>query len=531
MIFHSPFPDVTIPEMSITSFALRHTMQLADKPALIDGLTGRSITYGQLEILVRRLAIGLAERGFGKGDVLAIYSPNVLEYAIAVHGTIAAGGAVTTINPLATAHELANQLKDSRAVYLVTTPALLPNALQAADWSHVRETFVFGEAETARPFDVLLADDGPWPAVAVEPRADVALLPYSSGTTGLPKGVMLTHYNLIANSYQVEGFDLLAEDDTVVAFLPFFHLYGLFGFLTYGLAAGATIVTMPRFDLEHYLQLLQDYRSQRAYVVPPVLLGLARHPMVERYDLSSLRSILSAAAPAGADLCSTIQARLGAIVKQAYGMTELSPVSHLIPESAPRVGAGGLVVRNTEVKIIDIDTGRELGPHQRGEIWVRGPQVMRGYLNRPEATAETITPDGWLKTGDIGYADEDGYFYIVDRLKELIKVKAYQVAPAELEALLVTHPAVADAAVIGVPDAEAGELPKAFIVPRGAADSDEIMAFVAERVAPYKKVRLIEFIDQIPKSASGKILRRVLRERQLEPSVVASPTANSTSAG
>jgi acyl-CoA synthetase (AMP-forming)/AMP-acid ligase II len=380
----------------------------------------------------------------------------------------------------------------------------------------VRETFVVGEAEGVRPFDLLLADDGSWPAVAVEPRADVAMLPYSSGTTGLPKGVMLTHYNLIANCHQVEGFDLLAEDDTIVFFLPFYHIYGLYVVLTYGLAHGATFVIMPRFDLEHYLQLLQDYRSVRAFVVPPVALALANHPVVDRYDLSSLRFILTAAAPAGPDLCEAIQTRLGAIVKQAYGMTELSPVSHLIPERAPRVGAGGLVVRNTEVKVIGIDTGRELGPHESGEIWTRGPQVMKGYLNRPDATAETITPDGWLKTGDIGYADEDGYFYIVDRLKELIKYRGYQVAPAELEAVLLSHPAIDDAAVIPSPDAEAGEVPKAFVVLRNDADPDEILAFVAERVAPYKKIRLVEFIDQIPKSPSGKILRRVLREREWE---------------
>jgi acyl-CoA synthetase (AMP-forming)/AMP-acid ligase II len=273
---------------------------------------------------------------------------------------------------------------------------------------------------------------------------------------------------------------------------------------------------MPHFDLEHYLQLLQDYRSARALVVPPVALALANHPVVDRYDLSSLRFIMTAAAPAGPDLCAAIQARLGAVVKQAYGMTELSPISHLIPERAPRVGAGGLVVRNTEVKIIDIDTGRELGPHERGEIWTRGPQVMKGYLNRPDATAETITPDGWLKSGDIGYADEDGYFYIVDRLKELIKYRGYQVAPAELEAVLLSHPAVVDAAVIPSPDPEAGEVPKAFVVLRNDADPEEILTFVAERVAPYKKIRLIEFTDQIPKSASGKILRRVLVERERE---------------
>ena len=521
MIVRSPLPDVEIPEISLTRYVLQHAERLDSKPALIDGSSGLAITYGQLATLVRRLAIGLSERGFGRGDVLAIYSPNLPDYAVAVHGVVAAGGTVTTINPLATAHELATQLKDAQAVLLVTHPALLPNALEAAAQSAVREVFVFGEAAGVRSFDVLLAADGPWPAVAVNVHADIVYLPYSSGTTGLPKGVMLTHHNLVANGHQVDGFDALTGDDTVVAFLPFFHLYGLFFFLTYGLAEGATIVTMPRFDLEHYLQLLQDHRSRRAYVAPPVLLGLANHPSVERYDLSSLRSILSAAAPAGAELCAAVSKRLDCIVKQGYGMTELSPVALLEPVRGGRPGASGVPLRNTEIRIVDLDSGENLRPGERGELWVRGPQVMHGYLNQPEATAATITSDGWLKTGDIAVVDDDGYVSIVDRLKELIKVKAYQVAPAELEALLVTHPAVADAAVIGVPDAEAGELPKAFIVPRGAANADEIMAFVAMRVAPYKRIRIVEFIDQIPKAASGKILRRVLRERTLEPSRVA----------
>jgi acyl-CoA synthetase (AMP-forming)/AMP-acid ligase II len=514
MIVRSPFPDVEIPELSLTDLTLRQTQRLASKPALIDGVTGQVMTYGQFEILTRRLAIGLVDRGFGKGDVLAIYSLNRPEFAVAMHGAIAAGGTVTTINPLATAHELANQLNDSGAIYLIASPEVLANALQAASETRVRDVFVFGEGEGARPFDVLLADDGPWPAIEVDVHEDVVLLPYSSGTTGLPKGVMLTHYNIVANCYQITGILNENEDDTVVAFLPFFHLYGLFVFLTYGLSMGITIVTMPRFDLEHYLQLLQDYRSERAYVVPPVVLALAHHPAVETYDLSSLRLLWTAAAPVSADLCVAVHQRLGCVVSQGYGMTELSPVSHMDPFGAERMGAVGVSVRNTESKVVDVETGRELGPNERGEVWVRGPQVMKGYLNNPQATANTITADGWLKTGDIGYVDDDGYFFIVDRLKELIKYKGYQVAPAELEALLVTHPSVADAAVIGVPDEDAGELPKAFIVPRGDADADEIMAWVAERVAPYKKIRRLEFIDQIPKAASGKILRRVLIERE-----------------
>jgi acyl-CoA synthetase (AMP-forming)/AMP-acid ligase II len=520
MIARSPFPDVEIPDVTLTSFVLGQAERWGDKPALIDGPTGRTISYVQLAASVRRLAVGLAHRGFGKGDVLAIYSPNLPEYAIAVHGAIAAGGSVTTINPLATTHELANQLNDASAVFLVTHPVLLENARQAAEWSHVREVFVFGTGDGATAFDVLLADDDAWPEVSIDPREDVAFLPYSSGTTGLPKGVMLTHRNLIADCVQVTGFDVVDEGDRLVAFLPFFHIYGIWLYLSLSLSAGATLVTMPRFDVEQYLQLLQDNRSKRTYVVPPVLVALAHHPVVDRYDLSSLRWIGTAAAPAGPEICAAVERRLGCTVKQGYGMTESSPASHFIPESAPRRGAGGVVVRNTEARVVDIESGADLGVHVQGEIWVRGPQVMKGYLNRPDATAATITPDGWLRTGDIGYRDEDGYFFIVDRLKELIKYKAYQVAPAELEAVLLSHPAIADAAVIGSPDAEAGEVPKAYVVLRNEANADEIIAFVAERVAPYKRIRRIEFIDQIPKSASGKILRRVLVERERERQTV-----------
>jgi acyl-CoA synthetase (AMP-forming)/AMP-acid ligase II len=434
---------------------------------------------------------------------------------VALHGALASGCTVTTINPLATAYELAGQLKDSRARYLIASPQVLASAQQGAEWSEVvEEVFVFGDAAGVRPFDVLLTEDGPWPTVDIDVHEDIALLPYSSGTTGLPKGVMLTHHNLVSNRFQAEGFDLVDPEDTAVAFLPFFHMYGLYLFLIYGPSIGLTTVTMPRFDLAHYLQLLQEHRSQTAYVVPPVVIALAHHPLVEQYDLSHLKTLLTAAAPAGADLCAAVEGRLGCSVTQAYGMTELSPASHACPRGAFRIGAGGVPIRNTEAKVVSIETGADLGPHERGEVWVRGPQVMKGYLNRPDATESTITPDGWLKTGDIGYYDEDGYFFFVDRLKELIKYKAYQVAPAELEALLLTHPGVSDAAVIGVPDEEAGELPKAYIVPRAEVTAEEIMTFVAERVAPYKKIRLLEFTDQIPKSASGKILRRVLVERE-----------------
>jgi acyl-CoA synthetase (AMP-forming)/AMP-acid ligase II len=292
-------------------------------------------------------------------------------------------------------------------------------------------------------------------------------------------------------------------------------MYGSF-ILELVLAGGGTLVMMPRFDLAPFLAAVQRYKVTRAYLVPPVILALVNDPIVDDYDLSSLACINSAAAPLGPDLGQRCQERLGCTVVQGYGLTETSPATHGAPVSGRRVkpGSVGPCVPNTECRVVDLETGADLGPNQRGELWVRGPQVMKGYLNRPDATAAMIDASGWLRTGDVGFADEDHDFYVIDRLKELIKYKAYQVAPAELEAVLLSHPAVADVAVVPSPDDEAGEVPKAFVVLKEGVSAEELMAFVAARVAPYKKVRRVEFVDRIPKSPAGKLLRRVLVERE-----------------
>jgi acyl-CoA synthetase (AMP-forming)/AMP-acid ligase II len=336
---------------------------------------------------------------------------------------------------------------------------------------------------------------------------------------------MLTHRNLIANDQQFDGIAPLGSDDVLIAVLPFFHIYGMTVLMNGGLRRGASVVTMPRFDLEMFLQLIQDQRVTQAFIVPPIVVALAKHPLIDAYDLSSLRTVFSGAAPLSAELEDAVARRLNVDVRQGYGMSEASPVTHSTPYARRKPGAVGVPIRSTESKIVNPETGETLPPGEQGEVWVRGPQVMVGYLGNDEATSATLTPDGWLRTGDIGYADEDGYFYVIDRLKELIKYKGYQVAPAELEALLLTHPAIADAAVIGSPDEEAGEVPKAFVVRRGEIEADELMAWVAEQVAPYKKVRLVEFIDQVPKSASGKILRRTLVEQERARVAAESPNA------
>jgi acyl-CoA synthetase (AMP-forming)/AMP-acid ligase II len=523
MIVKSASPSVDIPEVSITEYVLRHAARLRDKPALIDGPTGRALTYGQLADAVRRAAAGLARRGFKKGDVFAIYSPNVPEYAVALLGVASIGGISTTANPLYTADELAKQLGDCRARLLVTVPPFLDKAKEAAARSGVEDVFVFGSAEGARPFAELLGAGDQPPVVRIAPRDDIVVLPYSSGTTGLPKGVMLTHYNLVANLCQAEGmrnFDGFAESDVVMAFLPFFHIYGMVVIMMLGLAKGGTIVTMPRFDMMEFLGLVQKHRATVLPLVPPVVLGMVKHPAVAQFDLSSVRLVFSGAAPLGEDIARELSARLGCPVVQGYGMTEASPVTHLSPTSnAPwKPGSAGCVVPNTEVKLVDVASGQEVPQGREGELWIRGPQIMKGYLGRPDETAACLDREGWYHTGDVGYVDPDGYFFIVDRTKELIKYKGLQVAPAELEALLVTHPAVLDAAVVRKADEEAGEVPKAYVVLKPddrsrATTGEAVMAWVAERVAPHKRIRHLEFVDQIPKSASGKILRRVLMDK------------------
>jgi acyl-CoA synthetase (AMP-forming)/AMP-acid ligase II len=521
MIFRGPFPQLDIPEVAITEFIFQKAERLADKPALIDGPTGRTYTYSQLREAVNRVASSLAERGFKKGDVLGILSPNLPEYGIAFHAVALLGGVSTLVNPLYTETEIAHQLKDARAKFLVTMSGCLEKAGAAAKAAGVEEVFVFdqaGDANGATPFSVLLEGDGKPPEVSINPREDLVALPYSSGTTGLPKGVMLTHYNLVANMCQMDGLNYFSEQDTLLAVLPLFHIYGLVVVLNMGLYQGATIVTVPRFELEPFLQTLQDHKITMAHLVPPIVLALSKSPIVDNYQLPHLKTIFCGAAPLDENLTRACMVRLKCDVRQGYGMTETSPVTHSSPANRDDVkfGSVGVPAPNTECKIVDLETGEPLGPNQEGEVCVRGPQIMKGYLNRPDATAATIDSESWLHTGDIGYADADGHFFIVDRAKELIKYKGFQVPPAQLEALLLTHEDVADAAVIPIPDEEAGEVPKAYIVLKGEATAEELIEFVAARVAPHKKIRAVEFIDKIPKSPSGKILRRQLVQGERE---------------
>ena len=510
MIHRSPLPDIEIPDLPLTSYVLAGAQ--GDKPALVDGVSGLALTYAGLDSAVRSLAGGLVASGFAKGDVLALMAPNVPEYAVVFHGAAMAGGAVTTINPTYTETELHSQLRDSGARILVTIPSLVAVAARGCAGTRVAEIYVLGEAEGAKSlagvFGTPLAEHVP-----VGPD-DVVALPYSSGTTGLCKGVMLTQRNMVANIAQMLATLQIEPDERLVAVLPFFHIYGLQVLMNANLRAGATVVTLPRFELEQFLRVHQDYRITRSFVAPPIVLALAKHPLVDEFDLSMLTQIFCAAAPLKVDLADECAKRLDCEVVQGYGMTELSPASHITPPGWFRPGSVGVTVPNTQTRIVDPVSGADAGLGHEGEIWVSGPQVMKGYLNNPQATAAMIDSGGWLRTGDLGHIDADGHLYVVDRLKELIKYKGFQVPPAELEAVLLRHPDVTDAAVVGLPDEEAGEIPVGYITLRpGAASSpEEIRQFVAGQVASYKQLRRLEVIEAIPKSASGKILRRVLRD-------------------
>jgi acyl-CoA synthetase (AMP-forming)/AMP-acid ligase II len=337
---------------------------------------------------------------------------------------------------------------------------------------------------------------------------------------------MLTHRNLVANVAQCRASLDLTSTDRVLAVLPFFHIYGMTVLLNLALRQRASLVTMPKFDLVEFLSNIQKYGCTYLYIAPPIAVALAKHPVVDQYDISTVHTVFSGAAPLDAETAEAAGRRIHAQVLQGYGMSESSPVSHAIPVDRPDipVSSVGLLLPNMDAKIVDLDTGEEItefdenGLTARGELWMRGPNIMLGYLNQPQATAETVDEEGFLHTGDVAVYHRDGYFAIVDRAKELIKYKGYQIAPAELEALLLSHPKVMDAAVIGVLDDDKQEIPKAFVVtrPGSGLDEDEVMAFVAANVAPHKKVRAVEFIDVIPKSSSGKILRKDLRAREAQ---------------
>ncbi|WP_438853701.1 AMP-binding protein [Agromyces sp. M3QZ16-3] len=524
---HASAPDVDVPNLSVHEYLFGDLDESGlDDPALIDGTSGAATTYRQLLGQIDRFAGALAARGIGVGDVVAVLCPNVPAFATVFHGILRAGATATTINSLYTPEEISAQLEDAGARWLITVTPLLPGASAAADRLGLpaEQVVVLDGAPGHPSLADLLGEGRSAPDVSFDPATHVAVLPYSSGTTGLPKGVMLTHRNLVANVAQCRATIGLAEGDRVLAVLPFFHIYGMTVLLNFALRQRAVLVTMPRFDLAEFLRIVSEHRATWLFVAPPIAVALAKHPMIDEFDLSSVKVVFSGAAPLDGALAELVASRLDCTVCQGYGMTETSPVTHVIPVDRTDLDRSsiGMLLANTEARIVDPDSGEDVAvpadgtASAPGELLIRGPQVMSGYLNRPDATADMIDGDGWLHTGDVATVTADGVFRIVDRLKELIKYHGYQVAPAVLEAVLLGHPAIADAAVIGTLDADGQEVPKAFVVVQSgqSLDEEDVMSFVAEHVAPHEKVRVVEFIDAVPKSASGKILRKDLRARE-----------------
>ena len=509
---------------SVQRLLQRTASRIPDKVAVIDGQ--RRFTYRQLDEYSDRLAASLIGFGIAKGDRVGILAPNCAEFEIAFFGVIKSGAVATTVNSGYRKREIAHQLNDGGVETLVVHQDLLPLAQLAKDAVPILKRLIPIVETSEEPgslWDLVERGRPKPPSVRIDPRNDLAALPYSSGTTGLSKGVMLTHFNLAANVRQLTErageAAVCKEEDVVLVHLPLFHIYGMNVLMNGAIALGATQVLMGRFDMELFLGLLSSHRVTMLFSVPPVGLALTQHPAVGRSDLSALRLGFFGAAPLSGELQQPVQDTLACPIVQGYSLTETSPLTncdYVEPELA-RPGSVGPPAPDTEEVVVDLETGaRELAPGEVGELLVRGPQVMKGYYNNPSATAETITEDGWLHTGDILRMDPDGYVWVLDRKKELIKYKGFQVPPAELEGLLLEHPAVADAAVIGKADVEAGEVPKAFVVLKaGAGASDqELMSFVGDKVATFKHIQEVEFVDFIPKNPSGKILRRLLIERE-----------------
>ena len=484
-----------------------------------------SLTYRELEALTNRFAHALLALGVAKGDRVCVLAPNCPEYLIAFYAIARVGAIASPMNPSYREREIEYQLNDTEAMAIVVHTNLVSLVEAVRDRSpHLKHLIAVGPGQSpgsrVLSFTELIADQPSTPPAPVEIlEDDLVALPYSSGTTGLPKGVMISHKNLVTNNIQFVACIRMRESDRLMLFLPFYHIYGtmLMGAAVY---TGATCVLMERFEPVECLELVQRHRVTLFFVVPPVLLMLSNWPELAKYDLSSLRTTMVGAAPVAPELARRFRQLTGVPVLQGYGMTEASPLTHVNPvydESLNVVDSAGLLAHDTTHRVVDIETGeRELGPGEIGEICIRGPQIMRGYWRAPEATAAALR-DGWYYSGDIGYVDERGYLYIRDRKKEMIKFKGFGIAPAEIEALLVEHPAVADAAVIGKPHPEAGEIPKAFVVRKKGQNltANDVVAFVKGRLANYKVPREVEFVDAIPKTPSGKILRRVLKEQEL----------------
>ncbi|KAH7570509.1 hypothetical protein ACOSP7_018707 [Xanthoceras sorbifolium] len=527
-IFRSRYPAVPVPDVTLPEFVLQDVELYGDKVAFVEAVTGKAYTYSEVARDIRRFAKALRSLGLRKGRVVVVVLPNVAEYGIVALGIMAAGGVFSGANPTAHSSEIKKQVEAADAKLIVTSGPI---------YEKVKDldlpVIVLDEEriESAMNWKELLeaADRAGNNFTNNEiHQTDLCALPFSSGTTGMSKGVMLTHRNLVANLCSTlfsVGPEMIGQV-TTLGLIPFFHIYGITGICCATLRNKGKVVVMNRFELRTFLNALITQEVTFAPIVPPIILALVKNPIVEEFDLSKLKlkAVMTAAAPLAPELLAAFEKKFPDVqVQEAYGLTEHSCITlthgdPAIPNGISKKNSVGFILPNLEIKFIDPETGRSLPKNTAGEICVRSQCVMQGYFNNEEETARTIDKNGWLHTGDIGCIDDDGDIFIVDRIKELIKYKGFQVAPAELEAVLLSHPSVEDAAVVPLPDEEAGEIPAACVVinQNSKETEEDIINYVASNVANYKKVRALQFVDTIPKSPSGKIMRRFLKEKMIE---------------
>lgn len=535
-VIYSRHEDCNLHNMTIVQRFFEQTKLFPKATAMECGLTGRRYSYNQMAQLVRRFGSSLARMGLKRGEVLGLVLPNMPEFPIALLGAAGMGMPVTTVNPIYTIDEIARQMNMSGARAIVTFPMLAEQIRQVkALCPKVRRLIMIGDRHDGYAcIREMFQDSGDLfdESTEIDPFEDVFIMPYSSGTTGLPKGVMLTHASVGANIQQclhpgTSKGSIATESfqEVYTCVLPFFHIYGMVSVMLCGLDHGAKLVTLPRFETESFLNTIWNNHPTMLQLVPPLISFLGHHPDVKLEAFDRLHTMFCGAAPLGQAAATRLIERLNKydlLLQEGFGMTETSPVTHMSPVLNNKIGSCGEPVSRTRAKVVDLNTGEALGPGQEGELCVIGPQLMKGYHNNIEATEATIDPNGWLHTGDIAIYDEDNQFYIVDRLKELIKVKGLQVAPSELEDLLRRHPSVLDVAVIGVPDEISGELPRAYVVKKAGHDSvrdRDIIKFLDSQVAPHKRLRGgLLFIESIPKTNTGKILRRELKAQLLRMS-------------
>jgi long-chain acyl-CoA synthetase len=496
------------------------------------------ITYRELDSLSNQFAGALNALGVKKGGRVAVFLPNIPQFVLAYFGTLKAGAVLTAISPLHKEREVAYQLNDSEAETIVALDSLYPivkkvwqktklkNAVVTSLEGYASKTAIspsrVGQKPNVYSFQELLKEKGAKPPkVNINPKKDLAALQYTGGTTGTAKGAMLTHLNLVSNALAfaawIKG---AATQETFLTALPLFHIYGMTTSMNVPILLAAKMVLLPRFEPATALETIQRYKVTVFCGAPTMYSVLLANPDLSKFDLTSIRVCISGASPLPPQVQKKFMDITGGFLAEGYGLTEASPVTHCNPVDKTmrtvRLGSIGLPLPDTDARIVDVETSEKtLKPDETGELAVKGPQVMRGYWNKPEETS-LVLRDGWLLTGDIAKMDRDGYFYITDRKKDLIKYKDYSVYPREIEDLIYEHPAVKLCAVVGKPDPVVGEIPKAFIVLKDGAKAteEELMAFVKEKVAPYKAVREVEFRKELPVSAAGKVLRRVLQEEE-----------------